>query len=170
MEPKDSPWAVPVISAIIEREKNGAPQILVRTRIDKYDQLYDGTIEIPAGKIDRFENVYETIVREVKEETGLDVVEINPARETSSFTTSRGDEAIGFRPYYCQQLTKGSVSWIGFVFVCKAKGEPKAAEGETKDLRWISLVDLRKLIDTSSDDVFTLQLPVLDYYLRDKGF
>lgn len=170
MEAKDSPWAVPVISAIVEREEDGVPQILVQTRVATYDKTYNGCLEIPAGKIDRFENVYDTIIREVKEETGLDIVKITPPREARSFNTPKADEAIGFQPYYCQQLTKGNVSWIGFVFLCKAEGELHAAEGETKDLRWISLADLRELIDSSQDNIFTLQLPVLDYYLRDKGF
>lgn len=166
--PQESPWAIPVISAIIERDGADGPEILVQTRIAAYDTVYSGSLEIPAGKIDSFENVYDTVVREVKEETGLDITEITPPRSSRTFETSRNDAAMVFQPYCCQQLTKGSISWIGFVFLCKAKGELRAADGETKDVRWMNIKELKTLIETSPDKIFTLQLPVLDFYIRQK--
>ena len=165
---QDSPWAIPVISAIIERDGADGPEILVQTRIAGYDKVYSGSLEIPAGKIDRFENVYDTVVREVKEETGLDITEITPSRNDRIFETPRNDAAIVFQPYCCQQLTKGSVSWIGFVFLCKGKGELQAAEVETKDVRWMNMRELKSLLETSPEKIFTLQLPVLDFYVNQK--
>lgn len=165
---EDSKIAIPVISAIVERDTASGKEILIQTRIAKYDKLYQGTIEIPAGRIEAFENVKETIIREVKEETGLDVIKIIPDPSGKIYTTSRNDKSIVFNSYCCQQLLKGNIPWIGFVFVCKVKdGKLRPAEGETKDLRWIKLAELQDIIKNSPDSIFTLQLPVLDFYLKE---
>jgi 8-oxo-dGTP pyrophosphatase MutT (NUDIX family) len=63
---------VPIVSAIIERDRNGEKEILVQTRWKPdRDPHYSGTIEIPAGGMYRYENVYDAVKREVLEETGL---------------------------------------------------------------------------------------------------
>ena len=61
-----------MVSAIIEREHNGEKEILVQTRWKpERDPLYSGTLEIPAGGMHVYENVYDAVKREVLEETGL---------------------------------------------------------------------------------------------------
>ena len=56
------------VSAIIERERNGEIEVLVQTRWKPHsDPVYSGTLEIPAGGIKRYENVYDAITREVFE-------------------------------------------------------------------------------------------------------
>src|SRR5215510_8940315 len=63
---------LPIVSAIIEREHNGEKELLVQTRWKpERDPLYSGTLEIPAGGMHVYENVYDTVKREVLEETGL---------------------------------------------------------------------------------------------------
>lgn len=165
-----SPYAIPVISVIIERETDSGKEILIQTRIAKYDKLYYGCIEIPAGKIDRFENIFETVKREVKEETGLEVIEIKPDVKSEIYTTGRGDASFVFQPYCGQQLLKGNIPWVGFVFICKVKeGLLKAAEGETKDLHWIKLDKLNELVKNAPEKIFALQLSVLDFYLEQQS-
>lgn len=167
MDLENSPLAIPVISVIIEREANGQKEILIQTRVSGYDKLFSGCIEIPAGKIERFESVYETIRREVKEETGLDVVEISPKEEKQLSVTNNKGTAVVFHPFCAQQLLKGNIPWVGFVFLCKvAEGEVKEAVGETKDVRWVTIPELRSLVEDRADEIFTLQLPVLEYYLK----
>ena len=59
-----------VVSAIIEREWNGHTEVLVQTRWKpERDPVYSGTLEIPAGGVDQYENVYDAVKREVFEET-----------------------------------------------------------------------------------------------------
>ncbi len=165
----ESKYAIPVISAIIEKKIKGEPHILIQTRISDYDKEYHGTIEIPAGRIDSFESVYDTIKREVKEETGLDVIEIYPKPETRKYKTIRNDEAIAFETFCCQQIIKGNIPWIGFVFICKVReGDFIPEENHTKDHRWVSLEELESLITKEPDKIFTLQLPVLEKFLRER--
>lgn len=159
---------IPVVSAIIERVRNGATEILVQTRWKPdRDPLYSGTIEIPAGWVDRYENVYDALKREIKEETGLTVTAIKPDIKTKTHTTTKKDGAFAFVPFCCQQQIIGGQPWIGFVFLCEvADTEPVPQESEVKDIRWISKDELKKLFTETPENFFTLQLPVIDYYLN----
>lgn len=157
---------IPVVSAIIERNHNGKTEVLVQTRWKpERDPVYSGTLEIPAGWIDEYENVYDALKREILEETGLVVTKIKPDVKTSEHKTEKDDSSFAFVPFCCQQQLKGGKPWIGFVFLCKVEdSEPKAQVDEVKDVRWIEKDELRKIFTETPEEIFTLQLGVLDYY------
>lgn len=160
----------PVISAIIEREVDNEIEVLIQTRWkpDK-DPVYSGTIEIPAGHLDEYENVYETVKREVFEETGLKIKEFFPNIHTKIYSP-KDDGAFAFLPFCCQQQVKGGKPWVGFVFICKVEdGEPVAQQEETKDIRWVKRDELKKIFDETPEQIFTLQLGVIDYYLNNRN-
>jgi len=51
-----------IVSAIIEREHVGEAQVLIQTRWKPTrDPEYSGTLEIPAGGIHAYENIYDII-------------------------------------------------------------------------------------------------------------
>lgn len=158
-----------VISAIIERERDGDLEILVQTRWKpERDPVYSGTLEIPAGGINRYENVYDALKREVLEETGLRVLKIKPDIRTEIFSP-REDGAFAFVPFCCQQQTKGGASRVGFVFICEVESEaPVANKDETRDIRWMKIASLKRLIEETPEQIFTFQLPVLSYYLSQR--
>lgn len=158
---------IPVVSAIIERQGSDETEILVQTRWKpKRDPKYSGTLEIPAGWIDRYENVFEALKREVLEETGLRVTKIKPDIKTKTFSP-RDDKNFSFVPFCCQQQTKGGKPWIGFVFICEVEDkEPVPQASEVKDIRWIKKSELKKIITGTPENFFTLQLGPLDYYLN----
>jgi hypothetical protein len=67
------------VSAIVERQHDGEAEVLVQTRWKPdSDPRYSGTLEIPAGSMNQFENVYDAITREVLEETGLRITGFRP--------------------------------------------------------------------------------------------
>ena len=76
-------FPVPIVSAIIERKREGEVEVLVQTRWKPgKDSKYSGTLEIPAGTIELHENVYDALRREVYEETGLRVIGFRPDVQT----------------------------------------------------------------------------------------
>ena len=64
---------IPFVGAIIERTIDGKKQILVQVREKEEDKVYSGSVEIPGGKFRAFEDIYETVRREAREESGLNV-------------------------------------------------------------------------------------------------
>lgn len=157
----------PVVSVIIERFKNGKKQILVMTRWkpDK-DPIYSGTLEIPAGHIKAFENIYDAARREVLEETGLSVIKFKPDIKTK-IHSPKNDGAFAFLPFCCQQQIKNGNPWLGFVFICEVENKnPIPQKGETKDIKWMNYDSLKTLFNNNPEKIFTLQLGVLDYYFN----
>ena len=156
-----------VVSAIIEREQDGEKEILIQTRWKpQTDPVYSGTLEIPAGGMNHYENVYDAVAREVLEETGLKVTSFKPDIRTKVHSP-KGDDCFAFIPFCCQQQLKGGWPRVGFVFVCTVEDkEPIPRQGEVKDIRWMKKSELKKVFEENPEKIFTLQLGVLDYYLN----
>ena len=111
---------IPFVGAIIERELNGVKQILVQIRHKETDSKYKDVIEIPGGKFRAFEDVYETLRREVKEESGLDITFVDGEKERVSFK-NRDDDSDIVTPFCVTQMKNGP--FIGLIFLCKGEGE-----------------------------------------------
>lgn len=164
-------YNIPAVSLIIEREKNNETEILIQTRWkpDK-DPVYSGCIEIPGGCIETYENIYETIKREVKEETGLKVIKITPDIKSSIYKP-RKDAAFAFLPFCCEQQLKNGKPWIGFVFICQVENKiPVIQESENKDVRWINKNELKEIFENSPEKIFTFQLGVFDFYFNKEKY
>lgn len=161
---------VPIVSAIIERDRDGEKEILVQTRWKPdRDPHYSGTLEIPAGEMHRYENVYDAVKREVLEETGLRVISFYPDIRTKTYAP-HDDDCFAFVPFCCQQQLKGGLPRVGFVFLCQVEdAEPVPQHEEVRDIRWMKTSELRKIVKETPERIFTLQLGVLDYYLQVLG-
>ena len=155
-----------LVSAIIERQHEGETEILVQTRWKpESDPVYSGTLEIPAGAMNRYENVYDAIAREVLEETGLKITGFKPDVRTGVHS-SNGDECFAFVPFCCQQQLKGEWPRVGFVFLCTVEDkQPVPGPGEVKNIRWMKKAELRKILQETPEKIFILQAGVLEYYL-----
>lgn len=162
--------AIPFAGAIVERDgSEGEKEVLLQTRWQPSgDPMYSGTLEFPVGKLDvPYENVFDTVAREVLEETGLTLKSILGEDKTGVFDGKKDDAAIGFRPFCCTQQLKNGRPWIGFIFVCNVEpGEPRAQLSESKDVQWRKLSEVKQLLETSPEKLFTLELPAWEYYLK----
>jgi 8-oxo-dGTP pyrophosphatase MutT (NUDIX family) len=158
---------VPIVSAIIEREHDGVKEILVQTRWKpERDPQYSGTLEIPASAMQVYENVYDAVKREVLEETGLRVTSFYPDIRTQIYAPKE-DDCFAFVPFCCQQQLKGGLPRVGFVFLCQVEdAEPVPQHDEVRDIRWMTVAALRKIFEDTPEQIFTLQLGVLEYYLQ----
>jgi 8-oxo-dGTP pyrophosphatase MutT (NUDIX family) len=162
----DQPRAV--VSAIIEKTIDGKKHIFTQIRWKpKASPTYLGVIEIPAGGIDSYENVYEAVRREVEEETGLVIVRFIDDYCSGISTSTPGDTSIAFKPFICQQVlqTNGGLPWVGFVFRCEVEGEIKMQSSEAKDPKWINMDELEEIITKTPEKIFSLQLATLKHYL-----
>ena len=107
--------------AIIERFNDGEPEIVIQRRM-KTDSSFK--FELPGGRIEPFESLIQILIREVKEETGFDVYEIE-GNETRIDTIGINPEfeVECLKPFAAYQTVKGPVDSVGYYFRCKAKGE-----------------------------------------------
>lgn len=167
--PKPFKLAIPYVGAIVERTHNGNKELLLQTRWKPHaDPLYSGTLEFPAGVLDKpYESVYDTLAREINEETGLTLKSIRDDSKTKSYSPMGSDEIIAFKPFCCTQQLKDGKPWIGFVFICEVEdGEPKAQLSEAKDVKWVSANEVSDLVKKSPEKFFGLELPAWEYYFN----
>ncbi|HEU0292177.1 MAG TPA: NUDIX hydrolase [Anaerolineales bacterium] len=159
-----------IVSVIVERERDGDVEVLLQTRWKpERDPVYSGTLEIPAGGIMAYENIYAAAKREVWEEIGLRVTRFDPDIRTPPYAP-RDDDCFAFLPFCCQQQLKGGIPRIGVVFICRVEeAEVKPKAGEAREAFWVKLEALRDIVGKQPQTIFTLQLPVLNYYLQRKG-
>lgn len=157
-----------VISAIIEKEENGERKVFLQTRWKpQTSPTYSGLLEIPAGGIDSYENVYDALSREVEEETGLTIIEVIGDYRSEVLENRPHDKSMVFRPFICQQSleTNEGLPWIGFVFRCKVSGKPVLDEREAKDPQWVTIDELDTLLTANPEMFFSLQYATLRYYV-----
>jgi SAM-dependent methyltransferase len=162
--------AIPYCGAIVERVQNGEKEILMQTRWKPHrDPVYSGTLEFPAGVLDKpFEDVHDTLAREIKEEAGLTLKAIRQDQRTSVLTTGKDDDIVGFRPYCCTQQLKNGKPWIGFVFICEVEpGQPTAQLSEAKDAKWMKTSEVRAIYENSPEKLFGLELPAWHFYFSE---
>jgi 8-oxo-dGTP pyrophosphatase MutT (NUDIX family) len=161
---------IPFVAAIIERDLNNKRQILVQTRQNAQSvSMYNGTIEFTAGTLDKpFENVYDALAREIKEETGMTLKRIVNDSRTKIYGPQEDDAAFGFKPFCCTQQLKEGRPWIGFIFRCEVEdGEPVEQEGETSNVRWEDAQELKRIFEQTPEKLFTLEVPAWEYYFKE---
>ena len=138
-------FAVPCVAAIIEKIINNEKYILIQTRQKEDGAETNGMLEIPAGKIREYENIFEALKREVKEETGLTITKIlGEDRQISNLIG--GNEVISYTPYCVTQNLSGAYSIILNTFLCEAEGELLTETNESQNIHWMKIEELKKFL------------------------
>lgn len=155
---------VPFVGAIIERTtKSGKIQVLIQTRVKNSDIEHHGVLEIPGGKMSAFEDIYDSVRREVKEETGLDVTSIMGEEQRTDHPNGLEISTM-IEPFCVTQVKTGP--FLGIIFRCKAEGQLAIATDESRDIRWIDIDELRQIVDSSPERLYTPFLGPLKKYLQ----
>lgn len=103
----------------------------------KEDENTDnGMIEIPAGKIREYENIFTTLRREVMEETGLTVTKIH-GEELTIESTIRGNRVVSFTPFHV-----------------------------TQNIRWEKAEDIKEMLIKYPDKFFLMHVNALKKYFQ----
>ena len=154
---------IPFVAAIIEKEERGRKYVLIQKRHKWQDQKYCGAWEIPGGKFRAFEDVFDTLRREVREECGLEITEISGEKEKVQYT-NRSDESTIIKPYCVTQMKEGP--FVGLVFLVKAKGKLVDRTKETREIQWIDKEDLKQMITRQPETFYTAFIGPLREYLK----
>lgn len=157
----------PAVGAIIEKEIDDVVHILIQERQKEDDVLENGLIEIPAGKVREYENIFDALRREVWEETGLKLTEIQGEKETV-VCNCNGYTVISFNPFYSSQNLSGVYSIMLQTFICKATGELLKQSDESVNIRWISVQNLEKLLLENQKVFYPMHINALKKYINEK--
>lgn len=156
-------FAKPAIGAIVERIINGKKCIVIQERWKEDGNETNGQYELPAGKIREYENAYDTVRREVFEETGLKITKIMGEEEVIH---SKDIGTINFMPFCMTQNLENAYSIICAHFICEAEGELVLATNESRNIRWIEIEELAKLLKEQRDKFFIMNINALEKYLK----
>jgi 8-oxo-dGTP pyrophosphatase MutT (NUDIX family) len=148
--------------AIIERTINGNKEVVIQWRNKPGEECW----EFPGGRIEEYESFYDAVRREVKEETGLDV--IYATGQTERIQIKDGWVLEGFKPYSFYQTLEGGVDSLGAHFICHATGELLSEGDDSKDIKWVSLNELKALVSVDGQFGCVDKVAAL-MYLKDAG-
>ncbi|MBC8062753.1 MAG: NUDIX domain-containing protein [Clostridiaceae bacterium] len=160
-------FAKPGVGGIIIKSEKGIDYILLQERCKENGGAENGLIEIPAGKIREFENIFNCLRREVWEETGLNVTEIIGEDESVTIM-SNGYKVINYMPFACSQNIEGTYPIMVQTFICTVQGKLLDKTNETKNIRWVSIDELIELLDNKEDDFYPMHVATLKKYLNER--
>jgi 8-oxo-dGTP diphosphatase len=151
--------------AIIERTDDDSTEIIIQTRNKPNDS---GKLELPGGQINQFESLLDALKREVHEETGLEVVEIE-GQDTRILTNKEnGFHMECIRPYSVYQTLSGPVDSMGVYFKCKTRGIPQNEGDGSIHVKWIEIHELASLVQHQSTLFSEIDLAGIQFYLNDQ--
>lgn len=157
-------FAKPCVGAIIEKVIDNEKYILIQTRQKEDGNETNGMIEIPAGKIREYEDIFSTLRREVWEETGLKITKIY-GEETSVYTQTGSVTTVSFNPYCITQNLSGAYSIILNTFLCEAEGNLLKHTNETENIHWAKATDVAQLLKENPEKIFFMHINALKKYL-----
>lgn len=158
-------FAKPCVGAIIEKIIGNERYILIQTRQKEDGNETNGMLEIPAGKIREYEDVFSALRREVWEETGLKITKIYG--EDTSVSTQTGDvTTISFNPYCVTQNLSGAYSMILNTFLCEAEGDLIESTNETENVHWERVSEIERLLRENPEKIFFMHINALKKYLK----
>ena len=138
-------FAKPCVGAIIEKVIDNEKYILIQTRQKDDGNETNGMIEIPAGKIREYEDIFATLRREV-------------SIQTSDVTT------ISFTPYCITQNLSGAYSIILHTFLCEAEGSLVESTNETANIHWVKISEMKQLLREHPEKIFFMHINALRKY------
>ena len=158
-------FAIPGVAGIIVKEENNEHFILMQQRCKKENNFLEGILEIPSGKIREFENIFDCLRREIKEETGL-IVDYIEGEENVSRVNKGDYEVISYLPFACAQNIQNNYPIMVQVFICKAHGKLLERSNESKDIHWINIKKLSKMLKEDIDKFYPMHIDTLNKYIK----
>ena len=133
---------VPVIRAIARSVRD--LELVILQRRDDPSESVRGAYEIPGGRWRAGEDPIDAIGRELGEETGL-VLERVEGIDVDRIDERRAIASVS--PLVVVAGVDGAFPALHVVLVADVSGEPRSLPGESADVRWWHIEDLRRAMD-----------------------
>jgi len=140
---------VPNVAALVYRDPD-RDEILLQRR-DKPGEVVRGRWELPGGRWRAGETAVEAVVREVREETGIELLAVSAGAERVEYEPN---VAFGTaRPLAVVNGIEGAYPSLHVLFECIGEGDPRPLEGETADPSWHALAAVREMLLNRPDEL-----------------
>lgn len=133
--------------AIIERPGRAGLETLLQTR-DKSGQR--PPLELPGGQVAPLESLIDALRREVREKTGLDLLEIE-GEELRLIAAGEQARVECVRPFAAYQTLAGPVASMGLYFRCSAVGQLQPRGDNAKDAQWLDIAEVRTRLSANQE-------------------
>lgn len=134
-----------VVGAVIINERK---EFLILSR--KEDDFMGGIDELPSGNMEKEETVYEALVREVKEETNLDVTNVVSYINSFDYVSGSGKNAREYN------------------FLVNVKSTDDVRITEHDEYKWLSIDEARNNNKITDEVKFTLEMSYFNYIQENK--
>ena len=152
--------------AIIERETAFGTEIILQIR--NKPQYGEKPLELPGGRVEEFESFLEALKREVREETGLTITQIEGAEtKVEAQTEETAVECV--QPFAMYQTTKGPVDSMGVYFRCQASGTLLDEGDDTLNPRWVSVHQVAQQMKEDAEQFSWIDRAGIHFYLKHRN-
>jgi len=159
-EMSGEPLVVPNVGAIVLSEDRSS--ILLQRR-DKPWEPVRGKLEVPGGRWGAGESPEVAVAREVREETGIELIELVTGTGRVDITTNR---SCGFvHPVAVVVGLEGTYPSLHVLIECVGSGDPVALPGETADPRWWPIEEVQQALDENPGQFVDQTRAMLTVYL-----
>ena len=142
--------------ALIYRVTDNNVELLVQTR---HRERQKSVIEFPGGTVETFEPLLDALKREVMEETGLELTEIE-GQSTRIKIQCNGLTAECITPYIVYQTLEG-FNGMGAFFRCQAQGQPLKNGDGSQNVRWKKIEQLLNNLEEDIDQFSIMAAAIL---------
>ena len=148
--------------ALIERVELGEVKLLIQIRAKPYEG--STRLELPGGRVEEFESLVNALRREVREETGLELVHVE-GLGTRIETNGTYANVECLQPFAVYQTLQGPVDSMGVYFRCQAEGHLLEAGDETQHSRWMPVSEVDRLMKDDPEQFSFVDRAGLTFYL-----
>ena len=153
------------VSAIIQRIIEGEKYILIQERQKGFDSPETGLIEVPCGKVKSGESVFDCIRSKVLIETGLSITKIY-GEENFEVIKFKDYNVLSYIPFFSSQNTGDNYPLAMDTFICEADGLALLESFDAKNIRWVTLNELKNMLIDSQDSFYPMIIEPLKHYLK----
>lgn len=161
-------FSIPGVGGIITKTVNNEEFILIQDRVKEDAESERGMIEIPAGKIRAFENIYDCLRREVLEETGY-IIETIEGEDDAEIEEINHYKVLNYVPFACSQNLEGNYPIMVQIFICHVKEDTKdpRESNESKNIRWENVSRVKDLLK-EKNNLYPMHIRTLEKYCKRK--